>query len=163
MASTCNENPNLHIFFHGAKLLKGQRSFLPRGKGFVGFCFIRNSTTSRPPTSTAWWKLTSGNEISSQKLCMKHQPIFCRKKRMGSFWQRTEKISQKGEPFWFGSLCTCKRGPKVRRTAAQYLESHKQTIRDVISDHGEVVCFVFFSNNDSKKNWDILTKRECPT
>ena len=42
-----SQNPmaSPHFFGFGAKLLQGQRSFLPRGKGFV---FHQKSTTSRP-------------------------------------------------------------------------------------------------------------------
>ena len=165
MASTCNQNPNLTIFFHGAKLLKGQRSFSPRGKGRVGFCQQKFNNFKPPPASTAWWKLTCG-KISSHKLFEAQNNHFCKKQKKWDLFGKAPKKNpkKKGEPFWFGFLCTCKRGPKVRRTAAQYLESHKQTIWDVIADQGKFSHVLFFSNNDSKIGiWDILTKREYPT
>ena len=51
------------IFFHGAKLLKGQRSFLPPGKNGVVFFHQKLEQLQKPPTSTAWWKLACGKYI----------------------------------------------------------------------------------------------------
>lgn len=154
MASTCNQNPNLHIFFHGAKLLKGQRSFWPPGKRRGWFFFHQKlEQLQKTPNLNSLVEADLWKNISSQKLFEAQNNHFLNtKKRWILFGKAPKKIKKKG-PFLFQFLCTCKRGPKVRRTAAQYLESHKQTIRDVISDQRKLYVLLFFHNDF--KNWDL--------
>lgn len=82
-------------------------------------------------------------------------PFSAEKEEVGSFSQRNEKKPKKRTFFVFQFLCTCKRGPKVRRTAAQYLESRKNKPFGMwLLTRGSFLMFCFFSNNDSK-NWDL--------
>ncbi len=113
-----SQNPmaSPHFFCLGAKLLQGQRSFLPQGEGFV---FHEKSTTSRPRLNN----LVEADLEVFQQQTLKNHMLFHVFSRMQ--FESQPCLKKKSGSFCLGFCCTCKRGPKVRRTAAQYLESHK--------------------------------------
>ena len=153
-----SKSPNL--FSTALSCWKGRDHFCLEAKALFFFA-IRNWNNFKAPNLNSLVEADLWKRYHHQD-CLKHKPIFCRKKRMGSFWQSTEKNQKKG-PFLFQFLCTCKRGPKVRRTAAQYLESRKNKPLGMwfLTRGSCMFCVVFFNNNDSKIGiWDILTKIE---
>ena len=151
-----SKSPNL--FSTALSCWKGRDHFCLEAKALFFFCHqkLEQLQGPQPQQLGGSWPL---EKISSPKLFEASQPFSAERKKWIFLAKHRKNIPKRGT-FLFRVLCTCKRGPKVRRTAAQYLESHKQTIRYVIADQGKLYVLFFFHNDSKIGIWDILTKRE---
>lgn len=102
MASTCNQNPNLHIFFHGAKLLKGQRSFWPPGKRRGWFFFHQKlEQLQKTPNLNSLVEADLWKNISSQKLFEAQNNHFLNTKKRWILFGKAPKKIKKRDLFCF--------------------------------------------------------------
>lgn len=136
-------------FFHGAKLLKGQRSFLPP-KGSLVFAIrkLEQLQGPQPQQLDGSWPV----EKYHHKNCLKHKPIFCRKRRSGIFFAKKRKKTKKKDLFCVSVSLHLQTWPKGTEDCSTVSGvTQKQTIRDVIADQGKFSHVLFFFQQWFKK------------